>query len=354
MTSDEVQRILSDLEVNRLKPSARIVSPAEVPNSPSFPVPGIIIPAAFAGSTFLAFLLALMLEAADTRVRSGRQTSQLLQIPNLGYLPEMPRNRLSARPASIADRDHMNCTEADRAIYLACRSSDGGISRRVVMVTPCLHRGASTSTAWGVAMAAAADGRATMFVDFDLRERGRPYQTMTLRSHTSIDRHPKNEILLAEVLQKNLAVPGLSFVDATHMFCDPGTPFNSNRLLDLLSTIRNRGYEFIVLHAPPVLSAGDASWLAPFVDQVILTATWGKTTETQLTDAASQLRMNRAVLIGTVIDQVNVGRHVSRGYGGFVMTAEHAPAGNIDQVRFNGRIPGPIPTPNGIRRESRT
>ena len=84
MTSDEVQRILSDLEVESLKPSARIVSLAEVPNSPSFPVPGIIIPAAFAGSTLLAFLLALMLEAADTRIRSGRQTSQLLQIPNLG------------------------------------------------------------------------------------------------------------------------------------------------------------------------------------------------------------------------------------------------------------------------------
>ena len=105
MTSDEVQRILSDLEIESLKPSARIVSLAEVPNSPSFPIPGIIIPAAFAGSTLLAFLLALMLEAADTRVRSGRQTSQLLQIPNVGYLPEMPRNRLSERPASIVDRE---------------------------------------------------------------------------------------------------------------------------------------------------------------------------------------------------------------------------------------------------------
>jgi Mrp family chromosome partitioning ATPase len=114
----------------------------------------------------------------------------------------------------------------------------------------------------------------------------------------------------------------------------------------LLATIRNRGYEFIVLHTPPVLSAGDASWLAPFVDGVILTATWGKTRETHLADAASQLRMNRAVLIGTVIDQVNVGKHVSRGYGGFVMPAElTTPASSFGQARVNGKIPRPDPPP---------
>ena len=247
----------------------------------------------------------------------------------------------------------MTCTEADRAIYLACRSSDGDISRRVVMVTPCLHRGASTSTAWGIAMAAAADGRATMFVDFDLQESGGPYKAKNLRARMSIDGYPRNEILLAEVVHKSPTASGLSFVDATRVFCDPGTPFNSNRLLDLLSTIRKRGYEFIVVHTPPVLSAGDASWLAPFVDGVILTATWGKTSETQLADAASQLRMNRAVLIGTVIDQVDVSKHVSRGYGGFVMTAALTPAGSFDQVRVNGRIPRPTPPSMAVAKEGR-
>ena len=186
-----------------------------------------------------------------------------------------------------------------------------------------------------------------MFVDFDLQESGGPYKATTLRAHMSIDGYPRNEILLAEVIHKSPTAPGLSFVDVTRVFCDPGTPFNSNRLLDLLSTIRNRGYEFIVVHTPPVLSAGDASWLAPFVDGVILTATWGKTSETQLADAASQLRMNRAVLIGTVIDQVNVGKHVSRGYGGFVMTAALTPAGSFDQARFNGENPSSRSHPGG-------
>ena len=350
MTSDEVRRILSDLEVESLKPSARIVSLAEVPNSPSFPVPGIMIPAAFAGSTLLAFLLALILDAADTRIRSGRQTLQLLQIPNLGYLPEMTRNKLAARPEFVSDRDNVTCTQADRAVYLACRSFDDGMARRIVMVTPSLERGASTSTAWGIAIAAAADGRATIFVDFDLQEQRGPFRAKAKRLRAANGHYRDNQIFLAEV-QKSQSAPGFGFRDATRGFCDPSLPFNSKRFLALLSTINERGYEFIVVHTPPVLSGGDASWLAPFVDGVILTATWGKTTETQLTDAASQLRMNRAVLIGTVIDQVNVAKHVRRGYGGSIMTADLAPSGNIGQARFNGvnganSRPDPVPNEN--------
>ena len=354
MTNEEVQRILSDLEVESLKPSARIVSLAEVPSSPSFPVPGLMIPAAFAGSTLFALLLALMLDAADTRVRSGRQTSHLLGVPNLGYVPEMPRNKLAAHPGSAADQGGMICTEADRSVYLACRSFDGSSARSVVMVAPCSERGASTSTAWGMAMAAAGDGIATMFIDFDLEEGHRLFRKGTAHSRSSTHDKTGPEIFIAEVLQNGPQESGFKFVDTTSVFCDPNIPFNSNRLLALLSTIKNRGYEFIVVHAPPVLSAGDASWLAPFVDGVIVTATWGMTTQSQMADAASQLRMNRAVLIGTVIDQVNVSKHVSRGYGGFVMTEELDHAAGLGQRHFNGSIFRPTPLPGaGIATERR-
>ena len=67
MIDSEVRRIILDLEAGSLKPSARILSLAEVPTSPSFPKPGIVIPVAFVGSVLLAFLLAILLEATDTQ-----------------------------------------------------------------------------------------------------------------------------------------------------------------------------------------------------------------------------------------------------------------------------------------------
>ena len=79
----EVQRIILDFEAESLKPSARILSLAEVPAFPSFPKPRVIISAALLGSAFLAVLLAIIVEATDTRIRSGRRTERLLEIPNL-------------------------------------------------------------------------------------------------------------------------------------------------------------------------------------------------------------------------------------------------------------------------------
>ena len=140
MIDSEVQRIILDLEAESLKPSARILSLAEVPTSPSFPVPGIVIPVAFVGSALLAFLLAILLEATDTRVRSGRRTSRLLQIPNFGYVPKIPKNLLVSNaklPSLLAVRRNLTFTEAERSIYLASRFSGVGKPNDVVMITAC-------------------------------------------------------------------------------------------------------------------------------------------------------------------------------------------------------------------------
>ena len=68
------------------------------------------------------------------------------------------------------------------------------------------------------------------------------------------------------------------------------------------------------------------------VDGVILSAIWGKTTEEQLLDAATQLRMNGAPLIGTVIDEVNPDVHANHGYGGLCVHGRVSPVGNLPQM----------------------
>lgn len=316
MIDAEVKRIISDLEAESLKPSARVLSSAEVPTSPSFPIPGIIIPAAFVGSTLLAFLLAILFEAMDTRVRSGRRTSRLLQIPNLGYVPKMPKNLLMSnaklRSPHIVGRNS-NFTEAERSIYMASRFSDVSKANGVVMITSCIDSGASASMAWGVAASAAADGRNTMFIDLDFDK----HITMDMSEPEArpnlIEHYFKEKTSLGEVIQKIPNAPKLGFIDATRALREASSSLNSEKLPQLFAAIKKIGYDYIVLHAPPVLAAGDAEWLSPFVDGVILSASWGKTTEEQLLHAASRLRMNRAPLIGTVIDEVDPVVHANHG-----------------------------------------
>ncbi|RVJ87626.1 polysaccharide biosynthesis tyrosine autokinase [Sinorhizobium meliloti] len=342
MIEDEVQRILSDLEAESLKPSARIVSTAELPNSPSFPKPGLIIPAAFAGSTLLACVLALLLETTDTRVRSGQRAAQLLRIPNLGYVPKIPKHLTSPgakRSSCIPDWSNFTSAEAERAVYMAGRYSDAKQLRRIVMVTSCVHNIANASTAWGIATAAAADGRPTAFVNLDFNRHNVPYLKSVERSPEPIERYLRNQAVIGEIVQSIPTLPGFGFIDATHVMMEPFRSLDSDKLCELIMDLKQSGYDFIVLHAPPVLASGDATWLAPFVDGVVLIANWGKTTEEQLLEAAAQLRMNHAHLIGTVINQVNPEIHRRHHYGGFVITSKRIPAGRWHRVRGNGAFP---------------
>ena len=331
----EVQRIILDLEAESLKPSARILSLAEVPGSPSFPKPKVIIPAAFLGSTLLAVLLAILAEATDTRIRSGRRTERLLQIPNLGYVPKIRKNRRVSitKPQQLLSGKHnVTFTEAERSIYMASRFSHASKRNSVVMITSCLHGEGGASMAWGIAAAAAGDGRNTVYIDLD-------HQDHLPRDPSPIQRYFKDKTFLVEVIQRIPNAPRLGFIDATGALLYPGRSLSSEMLLELFAVIKKSGYDFIVLYAPPVLASGDANWLSPFVDGVILSVSWGKTTEEQLLDAASQLRMNRAPLIGTVIDEVNPVIHANRGYGGSVLSAELVSVANLPQIDADEVIP---------------
>ena len=331
----EVQRIILDLEAESLKPSARILSLAEIPSSPSFPKPKVIISAAFLASACLAILLAIVFEATDTRIRSGKRTALLLHIPNLGYVPKIRKNRRVSiiNPRSLLAGNHnVTYTEAERSIYLAGRFSDINKQNSVVMITSCLRGEGDASIAWGIAVAAAADGRTTVYIDLDHHNRLAKDTPDATRDPSPIQHYFRDKTFLVEVIRRIPNSPRLGIIDATGALLHPGRSLNSEMLLELFAVIKKSGYDFIVLHAPPVLASGDANWLSPFVDGVILSVAWGKTTEAQLIDAATQLRMNRAPLIGTVIEEVDPVIHANYGYGSPVLATEFVLAADSPQI----------------------
>lgn len=308
MIDDEVQRILQDLETEALKPSARIVSLAEVPTSPSFPKLHFFIPAAFAASGLLAVLLALILEATDTRIRNGDRTARILQIPNFGYVP-----RNGKRKAGF-ESQHSLTDQALRSVYLASRGPNPDKPFNVIMLAACLHDPASANIALGIAAAGATDGRNVVYADLDSPASKRTIVNPMLEN---VDHYLTNKTALSTLISEAPKVPG--HVNVTNATTELGQLFralNSKKLPDLLTALGRIGYDFIVLHASPVLAVGDATWLSSVVDGVILAISWGQTTEEQLIDAAAQLRLNRARLTGTVIDNVNPHSQARYGYGG--------------------------------------
>ena len=308
---------LHDLVVARLggldpfaevaKPSARVVSVAEVPTEPSFPQRGRIFAAGVVGAAVLAVILAVMLEASDMRIWSGQRISQLVQLPNLANIPRTGRSLLTL-PANalirLTKRPRSASTEAYRSLYLACRAQLT-LSKAVLLVTAPLSKHGTTSVAEGLAFSSARDGLKTLYVSLDAQSPGLPAvgrsKPACPPAETADGNSDSNDLIRP--------VPGVSRLDTLMFPRPPGgrqlMPITESESARLLFDDLRASYDLIVIDAAPVLLVEDANWLSPLVDGILLVVRFGCTTEAELVGAVSRLNINRAPLIGTVLNWID-------------------------------------------------
>lgn len=329
MVSDEVQRILLDLEVEAAKPSARVISMAETPSDPTYPKPKIVIAGAFVGSTILAIILSLILEAADTRIRSGERTAQILQLPNLAYISKPPKNVWNKYRNSLeymVHRPRSSLAEGMRSLYLASRLSPSDRAHQVFMITSSLPAEGKTSVALGFAKVAASDRRRTVLVDLDLHRSGISAALGLRERSVGLEKYFIGECTLGEAVQR---VRDIDVLAPSHTTSEPSALLNSDQLVTLIDKLRSE-YDVVVIDTPPVLIVETANWLSPLVDGIVMVIGWGKTREETLWDAVTSLRMNHGPIIGTVINMVDPKVQAKHGYGGAPKYYREARSYNLD------------------------
>lgn len=306
MIGTEIQRILLDLENEAAKPSARVVSLAEVPTTPYFPVPSLIIAGGFVGSSVLAALLMIMLEAADTRIRDSGQIRRILRTPNLASVPTIAAKDAKQDlniPEYLMRRPQSAFAEAMRSIYVACRIPGTDRLHKVIAFTSCLPGEGTTTCALGLALGALSDGQRTLLVDLDLHHSDVAKAFKLQVNELSLDRYLQGECSVSEVLHKVPNWHGLDIIGPSHRPKAPGSLLNSSRFRELFQAVRPH-YDIIIVDTPPILSVEDANWVSPLADAVILVVSWGSTTEEVLATAATRLRMTQAPLLGSILNRI--------------------------------------------------
>jgi len=322
-----VERLVNlDSQADLQIPSARVISPAGVPLEPSFPRRKMIIAGGFAGSVMLSIMLALLIDGLVMTVRSDQRTMQILGLPNLAYLPDIPKKKWKgALPPQGYIKKHPQSffAEAVRSLFMSCRLTNVDRPPRVIMLTsPLPGEGKSTVTCC-LAVTAAALGHRTIAVDLDLHRCGATKSLGIDRREAKIGSYLRSECELADIIRADPDVPGLDFIGATPCPQPPSTLLNSDRLSEMLAALRAQ-YDIIILDTPAALIVNDNSFLAPLVDAAILVLRWGLTTESALQDTAMQLQMNNIPLIGTVINRVKLRAHAQYGYGGALSYYKYA------------------------------
>jgi succinoglycan biosynthesis transport protein ExoP len=268
------------------QPDARIISFAEVPESPSFPNERLFMFLAFCGSTFAGVALAYVLQAADRTFHTSGDVRDELQLPVLEIIPAVRRPGRGTSPIDVVTRPTPSSfSEALRNLYvtlLAVRQPP-----KVVLFTSAVPEEGKTALTLSFGRFLALVNRSCVVVDCDLRRSS---------VHRSLGGHRAPGLVdcllgksrLDEVIQTDAAT-GLDYVASG---APPGSPTDllSSPAMSTALTELARLYDVILLDSAPVLAVADTRSLYPFIDQTVFVIRWRSTQRSAAHAAVRRLK----------------------------------------------------------------
>ncbi|MDR0960508.1 MAG: polysaccharide biosynthesis tyrosine autokinase [Propionibacteriaceae bacterium] len=322
---------LSDVVSNQLeKPSASspslvqatVTQPASVPETPSSPRPLMNLAIGALLGLALGIGVAWLRTLLDTKIDSPEIVKAITNQPMLGTIPFDPQ--IESSPLIIVDNPRAHAAEEIRGLRTNVIFSNVGGGNQTLIISSSNPSEGKTTTISNLAIALASLDKKIVLVDCDLRNPS-VAKTMGMEGSTGLTDVLVGRATPADVIQR---------WGEDQLFVLPAgrTPPNPSELLgseamkilcDRLATI----FDYVLIDAPPVLVATDATMLATLADGVILAIAHGETRRHSLAAAINHLNLVEAHLIGSVVTKVPVkkvggyqsgyGYGYGYGYGGY-------------------------------------
>ncbi|HEY2389523.1 MAG TPA: polysaccharide biosynthesis tyrosine autokinase [Candidatus Binatia bacterium] len=321
------QRLETSVNSALATSNVRIVERAETPLRPTSPnVPlnlaiGLLAGGACAlGATFFC-------EYFDTSVKSTEEVETLLQMPTLATVPNFALARRSRGPRPLPAPDAVASTdiaaaatvarelvvlhepwsptaEAFRSLRTAVLFSTPATPPKVIQVTSGGAGEGKTVSSLNLATALAEAGSRVLLIDVDMR-RPACHHALGVDKTRGLSSFLAGQLQLDDVIQ-TLAAPRIFFIPAGPTPPNPAELVGSQRMRDALQTLREQ-YDFVILDSPPVLPVTDSVLLSREADGVVLVVKGHDTPRELLRRARDQLIQANARLLGTVVNNVDLG-----------------------------------------------
>ncbi len=277
---------------------------------------------------FLAGLgLAFLLQAIDTKVRTGDEIGEALGLPLLGRLPTPDRDAASSGPLSMNEAPNSADAEAFRTLATNVLLANLGVRAQVIMVTSAIAEEGKSTAAAKLAVALARSGHSTTLIDLDLRRpslsrlfhwdpeaRGIADVTVGGASLEQVSVMVDcatgiNSIGTFSLSNSNGHQPvqgALRLVPAGRPVPEPAGVIGSAELAGILDRLRGTG-DLILIDTPPLLQVGDALALMTRVDAVLVVAHLGLLNRSTVRELARVLSLCPAKLLGFALTGADQG-----------------------------------------------
>jgi polysaccharide biosynthesis transport protein len=293
-----------------IRPDARVITAAGVPEAPNFPSHKLLLLAGFVVSSGLGVVLAFVRDVIDRTVRSVADAERTLNVPVIQALPSIPRRALGdTSPAEYVIRNPASpYAESLRAMVTTLQAVARPNVAQRILVTSAIKGEGKSATAAALARLLQRAGYSVALIECDMR---RPTLAKALKCPGQIGLRQvlEGDAQMSAALQRDPA-SGMSFVAAG------GT---SNNSLFLLQSAKMKefvkqlssSHDILVLDSPPVIPLPDAHALSQLVDATVLLCRWGSTSRDLSAAAVRMLSLwgNKAVAV--VLSQVDSRRYLS-------------------------------------------
>jgi polysaccharide biosynthesis transport protein len=298
----EVERVVREQNAVRIEVSQSAVDPLERA-SPSL----LLLPACGVLALGLAIAIAFALELLDTSVRTPQDIVRHLSLPLLGTVPDIDDEEVEIEAVETAVRTAPRSliAEAFRTIRTNLQFSAPADRQRTLLITSPRPEDGKTTVACNLAASIAQAGRRVLLVDANLRRPalGRVYPAL---GQVGLSNYLIGGATLDQLICKT-DMANLDVIGSGPLPPNPAELLNGALAGQFLDETMSR-YDQIIIDAPPVLLASDASVLASRVDGVILVCRAKDNSRGQAQRSLSLLDRVNATVFGGILNCAQVRR----------------------------------------------
>ncbi|AZO74488.1 MAG: polysaccharide biosynthesis tyrosine autokinase [Mesorhizobium sp.] len=303
---------LTEEKSTLLNSGVRVITDAGVPGSPSFPNRPLFAALGVVFGIFFGGAGAVLRELFASGFMAKKQIEDELAVPVLASMPRMSgwSKDVRAQPVAYLERKPLSrYSEAVRRLRLGIQATpelDG--PPRLMLVTSAMPGEGKTTLVLSLACSAAADGERVLVIDADLR------LSATTAFFGMADKVGLVDLLTLPVKAANAIHlderSGISLLPAGARTRNPPALLASARMRSLLDEVRGK-FDTVIIDAPPVGPAADASILARHVDKVVFVVRWRETSREAVAEGIRHLgdRSKLAGIALTMVDEPKLPRY---------------------------------------------
>jgi succinoglycan biosynthesis transport protein ExoP len=282
----------------------RIITPASLPEAPSFPRWKLVILFAGISGAIAGAVVAGLRDICDDRIRTAMALEKAIGCSVIGMIPIMRDASYAVNNATLlglltgTPQSHLSAVVRSVAAFLRLKGFD--TNKKVLLVTSALSGEGKSAMAILIAANHALLGRRTALVDCDIRRRSVSLQF-------SEAPHGWNDITTASfnlnAVKIKEPVSGLCVIPAARSM-DPARDLLGDSMRNLLAQLRAE-YDLIVIDVGPILETIDAVALGALADEIVLIVEWGNTRVGNIVDAVKMMRSAGHEIDSVILNKVD-------------------------------------------------